>query len=60
MAISITSDLQVITTADTTTASGTFYRLNGVNTGNPLADLLKEIRTNTGRDPVVLEGAGLA
>lgn len=38
MAISITTDLQVITTADTTAASGTFYRLNGVNTGNPLAE----------------------
>lgn len=38
MAISITTDLQVITTADTTTANGTFYRLNGVNSGNPLAE----------------------
>jgi hypothetical protein len=38
VAISVTTDLQVITTADTTTASGTFYRLNGVNTGNPLAE----------------------
>jgi hypothetical protein len=38
MAISVTTDLQVITTADTTTASGTFYRLNGVNSGNPLAE----------------------
>jgi hypothetical protein len=38
LAISVTTDLQVITTADTTTASGTFYRLNGVNTGNPLAE----------------------
>jgi len=38
VAISITTDLQVITTADTTTASGTFYRLNGVNSRNPLAE----------------------
>lgn len=38
MAISVTTDLVPITTADTTTASGTFYRLNGVNSGNPLAE----------------------
>lgn len=39
MAVSVTSDLTTITAAETTTDSGTFYRLNGTNTGNPGQDL---------------------
>ncbi len=39
MAVSVTTDLTTISTADSTTASGTFYRLNGTNTANPAADL---------------------
>jgi spore maturation protein SpmB len=38
VAISITTDLVDISNADTTTTGGTFYRLNGVNTGNPAAE----------------------
>lgn len=38
MAISVTSDLTEVTSCDTTTTLGTFYRLNGVNSGNPAAE----------------------
>lgn len=38
MAIITTSDLTDITLANTTTDSGTFYRLNGTTSGNPAAD----------------------
>lgn len=39
MAISVTTDLVTITNADSTTASGTFYRLNGTSSANPAQDL---------------------
>ncbi len=38
MAISVTSDLQIISNCDTTTSSGTFYRLNGPSSANPVAE----------------------
>lgn len=38
MAISVTTDLVDISSCDTTTTLGTFYRLNGVNSGNPAAE----------------------
>lgn len=38
MAITVTSDLAVISNCDTLTSLGQFYRLNGTNTGNPAAD----------------------
>ncbi len=38
MAISVTTDLTTITAAESTTDSGTHYRLNGTSTGNPAAD----------------------
>lgn len=38
MAISVTSDLSDITTSDTTTTSGTFYRLGGAASANPATD----------------------
>lgn len=38
MAISVTTDLVDVSSADTTTTNGTFYRLNGTSTGNPAAD----------------------
>lgn len=39
MAVSITTDLTTISNADSTTASGTFYRLNGTSSANPAQDL---------------------
>ena len=38
MAVSVTTDLVDISSCDTTTTNGTFYRLNGVNSGNPAAE----------------------
>lgn len=38
MAITTTSDLVDVTSADTLTTNGQFYRLNGVNSGNPAAE----------------------
>jgi hypothetical protein len=38
MAITVTTDLVDVTNANTTTTGGTFYRLNGVNSANPVAD----------------------
>ena len=39
MAISVTSDLADISSCDSTTSSGTFYRLNGTSSANPAQDL---------------------
>lgn len=39
MAITITSDLTSVTTADSTTAQGTWSRVNGTNAGNPALEL---------------------
>lgn len=39
MAISVTTDLTTITAAESTTDSGTFYRLNGTSNANPAQDL---------------------
>lgn len=39
MAITVTSDLTDVTSADTLTTNGQFYRLNGVNSGNPAQEL---------------------
>lgn len=38
MAITVTSDLTTLTTADTTTAGGTWARVNGTTSGNPAAE----------------------
>ncbi len=35
MAVSVTSDLTLVTSADTTTAQGTWARVNGTSSGNP-------------------------
>jgi hypothetical protein len=39
MTISVTTDLTTITGAESTTDSGTFYRLNGTSSANPAQDL---------------------
>jgi hypothetical protein len=39
MAVSVTTDLTDVTNADSTTAGGTFYRLNGTSSANPAQDL---------------------
>ena len=39
MAVSVTTDLTAITTAESTTDGGTFYRLNGTSNANPAQDL---------------------
>lgn len=38
MALSVTSDLADVTTANSTTDGGTFYKLNGTASGNPALD----------------------
>jgi hypothetical protein len=38
MAVSVTTDLVDISNADTTATGGTFFRLNGVNASNPIAE----------------------